>query len=66
VPPGKIFALGDNRDNSSDGRFWGFVDLKAVKGKAWIIYWSWDVQEDFFSSARWQSIRWGRLGNIVH
>lgn len=42
VPEGKVFVLGDNRDDSHDGRYWGFVNLSEIKGKAMFIYWSWN------------------------
>jgi signal peptidase I len=40
VPPGKYFAMGDNRDNSEDSRYWGFVDREAIIGRPVVIYWS--------------------------
>jgi signal peptidase I len=40
IPPGKYFAMGDNRDNSEDSRYWGFVDREAIIGRPVVIYWS--------------------------
>ena len=56
VPENKIFVMGDNRDQSYDSRYWGFVDLKEVLGKALIIYWSWDPDD-------WA--RFNRIGRLV-
>jgi signal peptidase I len=69
VPPGQYFVMGDNRDNSSDSRYWGFVPRENITGKPLLVYWSYeapeedladynvhhlvDVAEHFFTKTRW-------------
>jgi len=59
VPEDSLFVMGDNRDNSLDSRFWGFVKLEAVRGEALIIHWSWKQTGSKFG------VRWDRIGNLL-
>jgi signal peptidase I len=81
VPPGKYFAMGDNRDHSSDSRYWGFVDRDAVMGRPFLIYWSVEASSaDYTPNTFWQRLagifdtllhlptrtRWSRMLHTVH
>jgi signal peptidase I len=68
VPPDNYFVMGDNRNNSEDSRYWGFVPRDLVIGRAMFVYWSYDESAtssnnpliDFFANTRW-----GRTGTMV-
>jgi signal peptidase I len=64
VPEGHYFMMGDNRDDSQDSRFWGFLPEAYVKGRALFIYWSFDVPDD--GSSAGFAPRWGRLFHQIH
>jgi signal peptidase I len=81
VPPGKYFAMGDNRDHSADSRYWGFVDRDAIMGRPFLIYWSVDASSaDYTPNTFFQRLtgifetiahlptrtRWNRMLRTVH
>ncbi|MGB8476705.1 MAG: signal peptidase I [Candidatus Acidiferrum sp.] len=81
VPPGKIFAMGDNRDRSLDSRYWGFVDRSAIMGRPFLIYWSVNATSSDYTQTsflqRLDSVfetlvhlpartRWSRMLHTVH
>jgi signal peptidase I len=81
VPPNQYFMMGDNRDNSADSRYWGFMPRDYVKGKALLIYWSYESErEDYEDESAGATIkglasvfmhfftktRWERLGHFIH
>ncbi len=61
-----VFGMGDNRDNSLDSRFWGFIPKEAIVGTPLIVYWSWNPECSFFDlTNKITSIRWDRFGTLV-
>lgn len=65
IPEGRYFVMGDNRANSEDSRYWGFVPEEAIKGRPLIIYYSYDRKK--VAPLRWLTeIRWHRILNTIH
>ena len=61
-----VFGMGDNRDNSLDSRFWGFIPKESVIGTPLIVYWSWNPDVSLFSIAeKMSTVRWVRFGTLV-
>jgi signal peptidase I len=67
-----FFMMGDNRDNSADSRYWGFVNLRNIRAKASVIYFSFENDDQAFSLGNpftwWRipfRIRWSRIGKVI-
>jgi signal peptidase I len=77
VPEGQLFVMGDNRDNSKDSRYWGFLPADQVKGRALMVYWSYEASREEYhrtgyvewikdTLSAFGKTRWRRFFHLIH